>query len=168
MLAGGQPDRRHVGGHVAAEQPALPADPRRRRRIGVREDRLGGGEDRRAIVAQFLERAARREAFELAAVEQPRIDAIGEILEVLERAAGGALGAHLVHRALADALERAQRIAHRQPAVGLASTVNSPALWLIEGGRQATPSRRMSSAKIASLSVCAMSKHIEAAKNSGL
>ena len=47
----------------------------------MREDRLGGGEDRRAVVTERLERTARGEAFELAAVEQPRIDAVGEILE---------------------------------------------------------------------------------------
>ena len=60
-----------------------------------------------------VERAGAGEAFELAAVEQPRVDARGEILEAGERPAPLALLDQRLHRLLADALERAERIADR-------------------------------------------------------
>ena len=77
------------------------------------EDRLGRGEDRGAVGLDRVERARAGEAFELAAVEQPRVDPRGEILEACERPAPLALGDQRLHRLLADALERAERIADR-------------------------------------------------------
>ena len=52
------------------------------------EDGLGRAEHRRAIGLDAVERAGPGEAFELAPVEQPRIDPRGEILEAGERPAG--------------------------------------------------------------------------------
>src|SRR6185369_3802838 len=75
-----------------------------------RKDRLGAGENCLACWRDGVERAACREAFELAAVEQARIDAVGEVVERLERSIGDPLFAELLHRLLADALECAQRI----------------------------------------------------------
>ena len=112
-----------------------------------------------AIGLDRVERARAGEAFELAPVEQARIDPRGEIVEAGERPVAFALVDQLLHRPLADALERAERVADASPF----STVNSASLALMSGGRQSTPPRRMSSTKIASLSVWAMSKHIDAA-----
>ena len=58
-----------------------------------------------------IERPRRGEAFELAAVEQPRVDPLGEIVEALEGPVGLALGDQRFHRLLADALQRAERVA---------------------------------------------------------
>ena len=58
-----------------------------------------------------VERAGGGQAFELAAVEQPGIDPLGEIVEAGERPVGLALGDQRLHRFLADALERAERVA---------------------------------------------------------
>ena len=58
-----------------------------------------------------VERASAGEALELAAVEQARVDARGEILEAREGPAAFALLDQRFHRLLADALERAERIA---------------------------------------------------------
>ena len=81
---------------------------------GVGEDGLGRGEHRRPVGVERVERAAAGEALDLAAVEQARIDPLGEILERLERAVGAPLLDQLLHRLLADALERAERVAHRE------------------------------------------------------
>ena len=106
-----------------------------------------------------VERAGAGEALELAPVEQARVDARGEILEARERPSPLALLDQRLHRLLADALESAERIAdaHRL------STVKCAWLALMSGGRHSTPPRRMSSTNIASLSVSAMSKLIDAA-----
>ena len=64
-----------------AEQPALPARPLVGGAGGVGEDRLGGGEQRGAIGREAVERTGGGEAFDLAAVEQPRVDPLGEIVE---------------------------------------------------------------------------------------
>ena len=61
----------------------------------------------------LIERARAGQAFELAAVEQPRVDARGEILEACERPAARPLLDQRFHRLLADALERAEGIADR-------------------------------------------------------
>ena len=47
------------------------------------EDGLGAGVDRGAVGLELVERARRGEAFELAAVEQLRVDPRGEIVEDL-------------------------------------------------------------------------------------
>ena len=60
-----------------------------------------------------VERARAGKAFELPAVEQARIDARGEILEARERPAPFALLDQRLHRLLADALQRAERVADR-------------------------------------------------------
>src|SRR5690242_16305008 len=75
------------------------------------EDRLGRREDCRPVRVEAVESAGAREAFELAAVEQPRIDSRGEILEALERPAPLPLLDQRLHRLLADALQCAQGIA---------------------------------------------------------
>ena len=79
------------------------------------EDRLGRRMDRRPVGVERVERAGRGEAFELAAVEQLGIDPLGEIVEALERPVRLALGDQRLHRLLADALERAERIADASP-----------------------------------------------------
>ena len=107
-----QPDRRQLLGG-GAEQRRLSARPLVVRAGGVREDCLGGGEHRRAIGLDRIEGAGGGEAFELAAVQEPRVDPRGEILEAGEGAATLPLRDQRLHRLLADALERAERVAHR-------------------------------------------------------
>ena len=85
-----QADRRGFG-RLVAEQAALPAGPLVGGAGGVGEDRLGGGEHRGPLGLDAVERAGAGEAFELAAVEQPRIDPRGEILEAGERPVAVAL-----------------------------------------------------------------------------
>src|SRR5205085_4510018 len=105
-------DRRHYG-RIDPEQPRLPADPLILSARGMGEDRLGGGIDRGPVVMDRVERARSGEAFELASVEQPRVDPRREILEALERAVGLAFGDERLHRFLADAFERPERVADR-------------------------------------------------------
>ncbi len=76
------------------------------------KDCLGRSEHRRALGLDAVERARAGEAFELAAVEQPRVDPVGEIVEAGEGPAALALLDQRFHRLFADALERAERIAH--------------------------------------------------------
>src|SRR3546814_12426846 len=56
----------------------------------------------------------------LAAFEQFRVDAAREIVEAREIAARAPFGDECFHRFLADALERAERVAHRESFIGLA------------------------------------------------
>ena len=72
------------------------------------ENRLGGGVAARRDRARGIERAGGRQAFDLAAVEQARVDPLGEIVEALERSIGRALGDQRFHRFFSDTLERAQ------------------------------------------------------------
>src|SRR4029079_5429200 len=78
---------------------------------GVGEDRCRGGEDRSALGLDAIERARRGEAFELSAVEQPRIDPRGKILEAGEWAASFPFLDQRFHRLLAYALERPEGVA---------------------------------------------------------
>ncbi len=106
VLRGGQADR--LGRRrLAAEEAVLVVVAIAVRGGGVGEDRFRAREHGGAIMAQHLERAASGKAFELAAVEQTRIDAVREILERLEGASLDPLGTQFLHRALAHALERA-------------------------------------------------------------
>src|SRR5437763_2321965 len=106
-----QADRRGLCG-IGAKQSRLTADPLVVRACRVGEDRLGRGEYRGALGLDAVERTGGGEAFELAAVQQPRIDASSEILETGERPAALALLDQRFHRLLADALERSERVAN--------------------------------------------------------
>ena len=107
----GQTDPRDLGLRRAPEQTALPAGALVVSGGGVRENGLGGGKEGSAVGVDAIERARGGEAFELAAVEQFGIDPRGEVVERLERAVRAALVNQRRHRFLADALERAERIA---------------------------------------------------------
>ena len=114
-------------------------------------------------VGDLVEGAAAGEALDLAAVEQPRIDPRGEIVEAAKRTVRRALLDQLLHRLLADALERAERVADGMAlAVRLDRELGLAGVDRRAAGRHG-PCRRMSSTKMASLSVWCMSKHIEAA-----
>ena len=123
------------------------------------EDRLGRGEDRGAVRRQLVERAAAGQAFDLAPVEQARVDPLGEVVEAGEGAAALALGDQRLHRFLADALQRAERVADRavlDREVGAAG---------VDRRRQAldAAAAHVLDEQVPSLSVCAMSKLIDAA-----
>src|SRR5690348_2916810 len=79
---------------------------------GMGENRLGGGEHGGTVGLNAVEGSSSGQTLELTPVEQPGVDARGEILEAAERTAAFALGDQLLHRLAADALERAQRIAN--------------------------------------------------------
>ena len=95
------------------------------------KDGLGRGEDGRAIRRDGVEGARGGKAFDLAAVEQARIDAFGEIVQRLERPLRLALRDQRFHRLLADALERAQGVAN------LAVLDREGRLARVDAGRQA-------------------------------
>ena len=73
--------------------------------------------DAGAVGIETVERAARRQRFELALVDQPRIDTGGEIVDALERTVGAALDDELLHRPLAHRLQRGERVADGEAAV---------------------------------------------------
>ena len=95
-----------------AEQPALPAgplfvEPRRRR-----QDRLGDRDNARAVRVDRIECAGRTQRLELPFVEQTRIDALCHIAQRREPPLGVPLGDQFLHRPLADALQRGERVAN--------------------------------------------------------
>src|SRR5207237_7440015 len=104
---------RAAAGFGFAEQAALPARPTLVRALGDGEDRLGRGMDTGAIGFDSVESSGSGERFELALIEQPRVDAPGEIVERFEPAFAVALVDQQFHRAFGDALELAERVAHR-------------------------------------------------------
>src|SRR5687768_3347185 len=95
----------------AAEQRRLSAVTLVVRARGMGEDGLGAREDRGPVGLDRLQRAGAGEAFELAAVEQAGVDPAREILKAGKRAAAPTLRDQRFHRFLADALERAERVA---------------------------------------------------------
>src|SRR3954447_3286056 len=78
---------------------------------GMRENGLGSGEHRCPIRLDAVESTRAGETFELAPIEQARIDPRCEILEALERPSTRPLLHERIHRLLANALKRTQRIA---------------------------------------------------------
>ena len=96
---------------LAAEQAVLAAFAAVGGAGGMGEDGLGGGEHRGAVAGQAVEGAGGGQALDLPPVEQPRIDALGEIVEAGERPPRLALLDQRLHRLLADALQRAERVA---------------------------------------------------------
>ncbi len=107
-----QADGHHVFGlAAAAEQTALPAGLLVMRTRGMGEDGLSAGMHRGAVRIEAVERTGRSEALELAAVEDPGIDPRGEILKTAE-GLFHPFSDQFFHRLLADALERAERVAH--------------------------------------------------------
>ncbi|PAV75002.1 hypothetical protein WR25_20546 [Diploscapter pachys] len=111
----GQPDR-VAGNLVPTEQATLTARPSGMRRGGEAQDRLGDGMNRSAVRLDRIERPRRGQRFELPLVDQSRIDAIGEVVEALERPRRDPLDDQFLHRAFADGLQRAQCIADREAA----------------------------------------------------
>ncbi len=79
------------------------------RALGAAEHGIDGGKDARAILLELVEGAGGGQTFQHALVDRARIDAGGEIGKVGELALA-ARGDDLLHRLLADALERGQRI----------------------------------------------------------
>jgi hypothetical protein len=64
-----------------AEQAVLAARPLLGRAGGVGENDLRRSEDRRAVRKDRIERACSGKALDLATVQQPRIDTLGEIVQ---------------------------------------------------------------------------------------
>src|SRR5438270_1176946 len=96
---------------VRAEQPSLAAGPLVVRACGMGEDRLRGGEDSRPLRLDAVEGAGGGETLELPPIEQPGIDPRCEILEAGERSAARPLVDKRLHRLLANALQRSERVA---------------------------------------------------------
>jgi hypothetical protein len=78
---------------------------------GMGKDGLGGGKDRGPLPGQAVEGAGGGQALDLAAVQLPRIDALGEIVEAFEWAVRLPLRNEGFHRFFADALQGTQGIA---------------------------------------------------------
>src|SRR5215212_12085247 len=103
---------RHCLRASGAEQACLPTGALIVRARGMREDRLGSREDRRAVRVQRIECACRAQAFELATIEQARIDPRCEVLKAFEGSIPLSFLDERVHRLLADALQCSKRIAN--------------------------------------------------------
>ena len=100
-----------------AEKRVLAGGPFRCASIGDRQHRLDRGEGDGAVALKLVERPGRGEALERLLVDQARIEAVGHVAERGERTAAACQDQRLGLR-VADALERAQRINDRWPAVG--------------------------------------------------
>src|SRR6185503_8134062 len=107
-----EPDGRRLGG-IHTEQSGLSCLSLFLRACRMREDRLGGIEHSRPLILEGIEGARSSEALQLPSVQQPWIDPRGEVFEALERAAARPFRDELVHRLLADPLQRAECIANR-------------------------------------------------------
>ena len=101
--AGRIAEQRHLGGL------ALPGGG-----LGAGHHGFGQRVHAGAVGVERIKAARRNQAFQLALVEAPRIDAAGEIGEVLERPLPVPLGRQRLHRLQANALQPGQGIAHVQ------------------------------------------------------
>ena len=101
--AGRIAEQRHLGGL------ALPGGS-----LGAGHDGFGQRVHAGAVGVERIKAARRNQAFQLALVEAPRIDAAGEIGKILERALPVPFGRQRLHRLQANALQPSQGIAHVQ------------------------------------------------------
>ncbi len=110
-LGGAQLDwRRNVRG--AGEEIFLTFRARLDRAVSRGDQPVDIGKRGGAVDAKLIERAGSRQCLERTLVQEPRIDAAGEIGHIAERPPRLALGAKVLDRVAADILHRGQRIAN--------------------------------------------------------